>query len=96
MKITITADLIQEYINILAKAKWYEEEIHTMTESGFVVSINPQTKEDFIRQVYQSLIENDAVNIFIMNEKSQRAEAERIVEETIRANVATSITSSII
>lgn len=42
------------------------------------------------------MIENDASDLFIKYDKEQRAEAERIVEETIRANVAASITSSII
>jgi len=95
MKITITADLIPEYIDILAKSKGYENEIHTMTDSGFVHSQNPQSKEDFIRQVYQSMIENDAINVFVNYAKAQRAESERLEEETIRANVAASITSSV-
>lgn len=95
MIITISATLTPEWIDTLAKAKGYEDTINTMTDSWFIYSPNPQTKEDFIRQVYQSIIENDAINVFVSNAKAQRAEQDRIEEETIRENVISSITSSI-
>jgi len=95
MVITISATLTPEWIDTLSKAKGYESEIHTMTDAGFVHSANSQTPEDFIRQVYQSMIENDAIDVFVKYAKEQRAELERIEEEKIRTSVSNSITSSV-
>lgn len=92
MIINIQATLTVEQINILSTQKWYSENIPV---SIWVEEKNPQSREDFIMQVYRSMIENDATNVFLAYSKEQRAELERIEEEKIRTSVSNSITSSV-
>jgi hypothetical protein len=56
---------------------------------------NPQSKEDFLRQVFEGIIKND-VSIELIRHNNQMKEEARIAEENaIREAVASSITSSI-
>lgn len=59
MTITITATLTEEQLNILGTYKWYSE----------------WNKEEFIRDVYQSMIINDATNVFIDYSRKQTEQA---------------------
>lgn len=93
MQITITATLSPEQIDILAKQKGYEEIIGVGVIPENVP--NPQSKEDFIRKVYESIILNDATREFLTYSTNLKEQA-RILEETaIREQVIGSITSSI-
>lgn len=56
---------------------------------------NPQTREEYLKDVYTGIITSDATNVFVQYSKEQRAEQERIEQETIRENVVASITSYI-
>jgi len=56
---------------------------------------NPQSKEDFLRQVYEGIIGADASREFIAF-ANKKTESERITEENaIREAVANSITSTV-
>ena len=56
---------------------------------------NPQSKEDFIRQVYEGIILADATREFITFTNKQKEEARIIEENAIRDAVSSSITSTI-
>lgn len=89
-----------EQIDTLAQVKGYSP---TVTESqeqedGTFVQVeipNPISKADFIRSVYESMIVNDATNVFSNALRTQMAEQVRIQEEAIRESVQASITSTI-
>ena len=87
MKITISAELTAEQVQILSTKKGYSETIFGEP--------NTQSREEYLKEVYTGIIMADATNVFISYTKEQRAEQARLEEETIRANVAASITSSI-
>ena len=97
MKITISATLIPEQIDILAKQKGYQETFQeTNVETNEVSNYpNPQSKEDFIRQVYEGIILADATREYIGYSNRQKEEARIAEENAIREQVAQSITSSI-
>jgi hypothetical protein len=118
MKITISAELSQEYIDVIAKRKGYsdtevvQQTISTpypeavladgtiqpagvATETVNVEVPNSKSKEVFIKELYYNMIVNDAISIFLSEAKAQRAEADRIEEETIRANVLSAINSTV-
>lgn len=88
MQITVTATFpTQEQIDILANMKGYSDTIFWEP--------NTQSKEDFLRQVYEGIIIADATKEFVRNSQINK-EAERIAEENaIREQVISSITSSI-
>ena len=100
MIITVTATLTPEQIDILAKQKGYQDTITTSNAlltnpPQFEQVPNPQSKEDFIREVYEGIILNDATREYV-NCSNKQKEAQRIAEENaIREQVASSITSSI-
>lgn len=97
MKITVSATLNEEQIDILAKQKGYQETFQeTNVETNEVSNYpNPQSKEDFIRQVYEGIILADATREYISYANSTK-ENERIAyENSIREQVASSITSNI-
>ncbi len=56
---------------------------------------NPQTREEYLKEVYTGIITSDATNVFVQYAKEQRSEQERIEQETILENVVASITSYI-
>lgn len=87
MKITISATLTSDQIDILAKQKWYNETIFDYQ--------NPQSKEDFLRQVYEGIILNDATREYISYSNRQKEEARIAEENAIREQVSSSITSTI-
>ena len=87
MKITISADLTAEQVQILSTKKGYSETIFGEP--------NTQSREEYLKEVYTGIILADATSVFVSYTKEQRAEQERLEEETIRANVSASITSSI-
>lgn len=98
MKITITADLSLDEANILAGQKWYSSKISVLSSdpkdtSTFVEIDNPQSSSDFIRQVYESIIINDATKIFTEYRSTQLKEQQRLLEEAVRESVTLSITS---
>lgn len=99
MTITITATLTPEQIDILSKQKGYQDTISAMSEdpeSTETIQVpNPQTKSDFIRQVYEGIILGDATREYISFANRQKDEARIAEENAIREQVAQSITSSI-
>jgi hypothetical protein len=56
---------------------------------------NPQSKEDFIRQVYEGIILADATREFLSFTNRQKEEARMAEENAIREAVANSITSKV-
>lgn len=96
MKITISATLIPEQIDILAKQKGYQETISTPWDGHTIIQVqNPQSKEDFIRQVYEGIILGDATREYIAYSNRQKEEARIAEENAIREQVTQSITSTI-
>jgi hypothetical protein len=57
--------------------------------------INPQSKEDFIRQVYEGIILADATREFLNYTNKQKEETRIAEENAIREQVASSITSTV-
>lgn len=101
MKITITASLTDEQALILAKRMWYSEEIiwaildeETWLSSNGMIK-NPQTPFDFIKNVYEQMVANDAARHFIAynDEKNQAIWEEE--DQTIKQEVFSSITSKV-
>jgi len=99
MKITISATLTPEQIDILAKQKGYQETIPVPwilnEEQIIILSANPQSKEDFLRQVYEGIILGDATREYIAYSTRQKEEARIIEENLIREEVQSAISSSI-
>ena len=96
MIITISATLTTEQIDILAKQKGYQDTISVPWEEQAIVQVaNPQSKEDFIRQVYEGIILADATREYIAHSNHQKEEARIAEENAIREQVAQSITSTI-
>lgn len=99
MIITISATLNEEQIEILAKQKGYQDAISAMSEdpeSTETIQVsNPQSKSDFIRQVYEGIILGDATREFVAYTTRQKEEARIAEENAIREQVSSSITSSI-
>lgn len=82
MKITITASLTEEQINVLSMMKNYN------TDSN-------QPKWDFIRELYEWMISRDASFEYMRYAKMQREQEELAEENAIREQVEASISSSI-
>lgn len=95
MIITISATLNEEQINILANQKWYSNTTTELVEWEIININNTQSKEDFIRKVYESIIINDATREYISYSIRQKEESRIVEENAIREQVAQSITSNI-
>lgn len=93
MIITISATLSTEEVDVISALKGYSPTVHVWPWEPEVE--NPQSREDFVRQVYESMIKNDARNVFLEYSRIQRQEAERIENETISKNVDNAITSKV-
>lgn len=91
MIITIAAELTSEQIDIIASMKWYSP---TVIENEIEIQ-NPQSPEDFIRSVYESLIKSDATRIFIDYGNKGKESARLLEEQGIRDLVSSSISSKI-
>jgi len=94
MVITQTATFTPEEVAIVAKMKGYSEMIPNWPGEPEIQ--NPQSKEDFVKDVYEKMIKVDVKNVFLEYLRMQRREQERLEEETIAINVGNTITSSII
>lgn len=82
MNITITASLTEDQLDIISIQKWYNLD-------------SELSKSEFIKNVYESLIINDATNIFIDYSRKQLEETRLAEENAIREQVKASISSSI-
>ena len=82
MNITITASLTEDQLDIISRQKWYNLD-------------SELSKSEFIKNVYESLIINDATNIFIDYSRKQLEETRLAEENAIREQVKSSISSSI-
>lgn len=105
MKLTITATLTEEEVEIIASEKWYQKKVFLLKEGVTVGDThnmddyeevnNPQTPADFIVSVYQSMIVNDATKVFT-DYRTQQLKAQIVqTEELVKTDVETAITSSI-
>lgn len=95
MIITISAELTEAQIDILAEQKWYQDNVASLSNENIVTLVqNPQSKEDFIRKVYQNLIVMDATKEFISYENSKNEQERLTMEQIIRDSVTQSITST--
>lgn len=70
MQITISSTLTEEQALILAKEKGFVETIDTVTDTTtnpmtFITSQNPQSPFDFLKNVYENMIKEDAKKLFI-------------------------------
>lgn len=82
MNITITASITEDQLDIISSQKWYNSD-------------SELPKSEFIKNVYESLIINDATNIFIEYSRKQSEETRLAEENAIREQVKASISSSI-
>jgi len=104
MKLSITATLTEEEVIILAQEKWWSP---TVTETKEKIEewvfawyetieiSNPITAEQFIVNVYQSMIVQDATKVFTeyrtQELKQQIAQTENIVTEQVTQAITSSI-----
>lgn len=95
MKITISATLTEEETYILSNTKWYQEQILSIVDWEYVNNPNTQTREDFLRQVYEWILSADATNIFTEYRSAQLKEEQRLLQEAVREWVIASITSTV-
>lgn len=70
MQISITSTLTPEQATILAKEKWYSEIQNKIIDSSVSPMItesiiNPQSPFDFLKNVYENMIKEDAKRLFI-------------------------------
>ena len=93
MIITISATLSIEEVNIISTLKGYSQMIPVGPWEPEIE--NPQSREDFVRQVYESMIKNDAKNIFLEYLRIQRQEADRLEDEVISKNIDNAISSKV-
>lgn len=100
MKLSITATLTEEEVIILAKNKWWNETIidSNFDENQNIVHTeipNPQTASEFIINVYQSMIIQDATRMFTEYRTQELKEQIKLTEETVQNQVTEAIISSI-
>lgn len=96
MKLSITASLTEEEILIIAKSKWWDFVIWKPNEEWIMETIdNPQTPQDFIIAVYQSMIVADATRVFTEYRTQELKDQITQTEEAVKIQVTESITSSI-
>jgi len=97
MIITITANLTEEQALILAKEKGWSDTISTLditTEPILIVTVpNTQTVGEFLANVYQAMVKNDAERIYISVFNQNRDTENEAARQMIRDQVATSISS---
>lgn len=101
MIITITASLAEEQSLLLAKEKWYQENISTVVDmniipSEIISSPNPETPYEFLKKVYEAMIINDAQKHFIEAFDRRIKEENEATREMYKEQVVNSITSSVI
>ena len=94
MVITQTATFTPEEVAIVAKMKGYSEMVPNWPGEPEIQ--NPQSKEDFVKDVYEKMVKADVKNVFLEYARLQRQEAEKVENETISSTIEASITSSII
>lgn len=95
MKITITAELTDEQVQIVSSQKWYSETTTELQDWVLVEIPNSATREEFIKSVYESMIKNDAKGVFIAYANQSREEERQQEEQAIQALIDSSITSTI-
>lgn len=100
IKITYTATLTEQEVEILAQVKGYSPTVLESQEQEdwtFVQVEIPNwiSKADFIADVFKAMIVNDATSVFLAQTRNAMAEQVRIQEEAIRESVQSSITSTI-
>ncbi len=93
MVITISATLSPEEVQIISSIKWYSPTIPVGPWEPEVE--NPQTREDFIRQVYEAMIKDDAKRVFSMDLQLKRQEEQRLEEQYIQERIDGAISSNI-
>lgn len=93
MIITISATLSIEEVQIISSIKGYSEMIPNWPWEPEIQ--NPQSREDFVRQVYEAMIKSDAKSVFLEYSRVQRQELERIEDETISRNIDNAISSKV-
>jgi len=98
--ITITATLTDEQALILAKEKGYSETVTTCEDMTvpfpvFVTNPNTETPFEFLKRVYEAVIIADAQKHYLEFDKRIDAEARRLADEKIKADVVASISSSV-
>lgn len=93
MVITISANLSPEEVQIISSIKGYSPTIAINVWEPDIE--NPQSREDFVRQVYEAMVKNDAKGVFLEYIRVQRQEADRLEDEAISKNIDNAISSSV-
>jgi len=92
MKLSITATLTEEQVFILAVQKWWSATINIPWQEE---KVNPMSASEFIMNVYQAMIVNDATKLFTEYRTQELKEQMTKTEELVKSDVETAITSSI-
>lgn len=93
MIITISANLSPEEVQIISAIKGYSPTLNVVIWEPEIE--NPQSREDFVRQVYEAMIKNDAKGVFLEYIRVQRQEADRLEDEAISKNIDNAISSRV-
>lgn len=101
MKLSITATLTEEELLILAKQKWRSPTIvdSSFDENQNIVHTekeNPLKAQEFVINVYQSMIIQDATRIFTEYRTQELKEQISQTENEVKKSIESVITSSFI
>ena len=97
MIISITATLTEEQALLLAKEKWYNELVSQIDLENAKTNLipNPESAFEFLKRVYEAMIVQDATSLYLaVYERGRRQEQEAEVN-ALKAQVISSITSSV-
>ena len=100
MIITISATLTEEQVTILAKEKGYWEMTTIILDSTTMPLVtetiqNPQSAGDFLRNVYQSMIAQDASRIYLEVFNRRIAEENEANRDAIKEQIAWAMSSTV-
>lgn len=96
MQITIISTLTEEQALILAKEKWYSENVYTLVDSSTTPETysnvpNPQSSFEFLKNVYENMIKEDAKKLFIAYDDRLNIDAKNAREQGIKDMVDAAI-----
>ena len=101
MQITVTATLTEEQAIILATEKGYSPTITQIVDNTtmpFVTEdvVNPQSHYEFIKNVYENMIKEDAAKVYIAYDDKENIGKKMAREAYLKNMVASSISSAVV
>lgn len=91
MIIAISQNFTEEETLIISNLKGYSPFIPVGPGDPDIE--NPESREEFLRKIYDAMVKNDKKNTLFEHARIQRQESERLENDSISKNVDNSITS---